>query len=104
MKYTPGPWLRSDNLVYTLMHSGWKHGVEQFQNRVTFAGHADQLVPDEEFDGDLRLVHAAPQMYEALCKLEAYFKGDVEEHDSLVDDVLDVLDNIRGTQRGDENV
>lgn len=33
MKHTPGPWLRDGNMIYSLMHAGWRKGEELFKNR-----------------------------------------------------------------------
>ncbi|WP_212646416.1 hypothetical protein [Delftia sp. PE138] len=30
----PGPWLSEGNWTYTLRHAGWRHGQEQFENRL----------------------------------------------------------------------
>lgn len=65
-QHTPWPWLYSGNTVYTLMHHGWKKGVEQFRNRASFAFQFDSTVSEEERKATINLTIAAPDLLQEL--------------------------------------
>jgi hypothetical protein len=70
-KHTPGPWLRDGRTVYALMSVGFRRGVEQFANRFWAGVQAGPECSDEETEAIARLMEAAPELLEALIKLEA---------------------------------
>jgi hypothetical protein len=41
---------RSGSLLYTLMHDGWRKGVEEFRNRLMVRLERDKTVPDAEYE------------------------------------------------------
>lgn len=72
-KATQGEWLRDGALVYTLVHSGWWKGVEQFQNRGTFRAHVQRLPSGETTESaeaqaiaDTEYLHFALRNFPAL--------------------------------------
>lgn len=64
--HTPGPWLRENNTVYSLMHYGWRKGTELFKNRFHTYVQADKECPDDEHEANVLLIAAAPELLEAL--------------------------------------
>ena len=77
-KHTPGPWLREDRTIYTLMHHGWRKGVEQLKNRFTVTVQKDFECSQEEIEANARLIAAAPELLKALKAIEAritYYAG-----------------------------
>lgn len=74
---TPGQWLRTGTVVYTLTHAGWRRGEEQFKNRWSLNVQRDtQDCPQEEVEDVARLVQAAPDLLadlrEATAALRRY--------------------------------
>jgi hypothetical protein len=45
---------RSGSLLYTLMHDGWRKGVEQFRNRLMVSVDRDKSVPYDEYEAVMR--------------------------------------------------
>jgi len=66
LKFTPGPWLREDRLIYSLQSAGFKKGKEQFENRFGAVFLPGKTCPIEEVEANARLAQAAPEMYELL--------------------------------------
>jgi len=65
-KHTLGPWLRDGNMIYSLMHAGWRKGEELFKNRFHAYVQSDRECPDEEHEANVKLIAAAPDLLEAL--------------------------------------
>jgi len=65
-KHTPGPWLRSGNTIYALMHHSWNKGVETFRNRFSAYVQADKECGQQEEEANARLIAAAPELLESL--------------------------------------
>jgi hypothetical protein len=63
-------WLIEGNTAYTLMHHGWKKGVETFQNRLYFTVHANKDCPKYESEKAVthivRCINAHDDLVEAL--------------------------------------
>jgi hypothetical protein len=76
----PGEWLRNGLTVYTLMHAGWRKGIELFKNRITIQIHHDRECSEEEACAAARLIAAAPDLLEA-CKAVA--SGDENFHELI---------------------
>jgi len=58
--------LTEPNFIYTLMHSGWRKGVEQFRNRWWAAISFDPSVPEYERAEVTALLGAAGEMRDLL--------------------------------------
>jgi hypothetical protein len=69
-KFTPGRWLRQDTTVYSLEHAGWKKGEELHTNRFWLSVQRGPTISDDELGAVVRLIAAAPDLYEALYKIE----------------------------------
>jgi hypothetical protein len=56
---TPGPWLKEGHTIYTLVHFGWRKGVEQFKNRFWASVYKDVECPEEERQANVDFIAAA---------------------------------------------
>lgn len=81
---------REGNTIYSVMHHGWRKGVEQFRNRIAIHVVFDPAVEHEEREHVLSSIAAAPtllrqrnELLEALDKI----KGRVV-YDSHILDVI----------------
>ena len=79
--HTPGPWLRTDRTVFSLMPCGWRKGVEQFKNRFSFSFAFDADVSDAERDATMAVAQAAPDLLEALQAMYAAYNDITPECD-----------------------
>ncbi len=59
-------WLKEPKFVYELMHNGWSKGVENMRNRFYCQLQFDRTVAPEEQEAYTNLIHAAPELLEAL--------------------------------------
>lgn len=69
-RFTEGPWLREENTVCKLMHSGWKGGVERFRNRFSVWMANDLECPEEEAEAIAHLIVSSSLLYMALWARE----------------------------------
>ena len=56
---TPGTWLKEGHTIYSLMHFGWRKGVEQFKNRFWTAVYKDNDCPEEERQANVDFIASA---------------------------------------------
>lgn len=61
-----GKWIRVGRLVYALQHAGYRRGVEQFENRFSASVQPGRGVSEAEAERVAALMHAAPELLEAL--------------------------------------
>lgn len=84
-RWTPGPWLRIDTLVYALQDSDppwFRDGKRQKENRFDATVQGFKC-PAEEKAANAALIAAAPELYEALATLlSATNPGNVDRHTS----------------------
>lgn len=77
-KATPGPWLREGSLIYTLMHAGWRKGVEQFKNSFSIRVERDRETPESEMEATIALIMAArtdlPSAVREIQRLRGLFQ------------------------------
>jgi hypothetical protein len=76
---TPGPWLKEGHTIYTLVHFGWRKGVEQFKNRFWASVYKDVECPEEERQANVDFIAAAnPAAILALLDEMAELRKDAE--------------------------
>ena len=71
-KATPGPWMSEGHTIFSLMHFGWRKGVEQFKNRFWMPVYKDCECPEEERKANVDFVTAAnpAAILELIAQLE----------------------------------
>lgn len=98
--FTPGPWLRDGNTVYSLEHAGWgKGGVEQFRNRFYASVYGGPATPAAEVEAVARLMSAAPELLSVLSALVWFVETGrpILRGSNLMDEARDVLAKVKGT-------
>lgn len=78
-KHTPGPWLRTGQTIYALIHDGWRLGEEQFRNWFTAHVQPDRECSKEEAEKIARLIAAAPDMLAALERCDPGLDWEIPE-------------------------
>lgn len=54
-----GPWLRDGNTIYSLIHAGWRKGVEQFQNKLWMHVYKCSECSPKDLEYTVNLIHEA---------------------------------------------
>lgn len=75
-KFTPGPWMRDERLVYALESIGWRGREEQFRNRFS-ASVQGPTTPADELIANAALIAAAPDLLKALRWAMRHLRGHV---------------------------
>lgn len=103
MSHTPGPWLIEKSLVYSLMHHGWRKGIEEFKNRFSCRIEHDISCDAEERKCTVDLIAAAPELLEMLEAALPYVIGayecafpDAEKNEWLAEEIRAAIKKARG--------
>lgn len=73
-KHIPGPWIREGMTIYSLMHNGWRKGVEQFRNRFRLHLDFDKECSEDEVEATTTLIEAAPDLLAAAKLVQEFFE------------------------------
>lgn len=91
-------WLRDGNLIYALMHHGWRNGIEMFQNRIAIRAEFHSSVDAIERDQIMRLHLAAEELFYLLK--EHRLPGECLPNDEWMRHVDRVISEVEGKNHG----
>ena len=82
MKFTPGPWVISDELRTSVNTAPTEDGTYKHIAMVNWCKYREYSIVGEEHDANAHLIAAAPEMYEVIEEIAGMKIADCDAHDA----------------------